>query len=280
MLRRYVPIFGILILGCSQNDKTETVVAEEMLRTVEVTVLKPSTIERKITLIGDLRGENEVLVFPDAPGKLFKLKVKDGQYVKKGEIVALLDRSAPGYDIPPMTVIAPASGYVQLLVKDMGTSVGKDKPIMRIISTRRFKVSVGIPEVYAENVRKRPILTMDGRRVKIASIPPALDQRTHMLRLEGYVSGNYLPGQSVDVDVVVARKDSTRVLPISALVGGVKKGVFVIKGGVARYVPVKLGLRTSTKVEILKGLEFGDTVVVFGAASLKDGQRVKLRFRD
>ena len=271
-------VLGALVLSaCSR--KAGEVKGEgkgEEVPTVEVAVVKPSPIERRVRLVGIVKGENEVLVFPDIGGKLLKLNVRDGQYVRRGEVVALIDRSAPGVDIKPLTVLAPASGYVQLLVKDIGTAVGKDKPIMKIVDKRSLKVVVGIPEPYAPKVSKGTVMYVEGRKVRVSSVAPALDPKTRTLSVEGYLKGgNFIPGQSVGADVVVERKDSAIVLPASALVGGVKKGVFVVKGGRARYVPVKLGITTSERVEITSGLAIGDTVVVFGAASLKDGERVR-----
>ncbi len=251
---------------------------EEQVPTVEVTVLSPSTIERHLKLVGVVKGENEVLVFPDMGGRLLKLAVKDGQYVRKGQLIALIDRSAPGVDIKPLTVTAPASGYVQVLVKDLGAAVSKDKPVARIVDRRRLKVVVGIPEPYAGKVRRGTEMYVEGMKSRISSVAPALDPQTRTLSVEGYVpGGRFVPGQSAMVDVVIERRDSTVVLPASAVVGGAKKGVFVVRGGKVKYVPVRTGISTSKRVEVVEGLDFGDTVVVFGAASLRDGQRVKIR---
>ncbi len=272
-------IAGVFILvGCAnapagKGEKKD----QDDVPTVEATVITPSYIEKRLRLVGTIKGENEVLVFPDMGGRLLKLNVRDGQYVRKGQVVALVDRSAPGVDIKPLTVISPASGYVQVLVRDIGTAVSKDKPIMKIVDKRRLKVVVGVPEPFAGGVGKGTPVYVEGIRTSVSSVSPALDPRTRTLVIEAMLKdGRFIPGQSASVDVVVERKDSTVVVPVGALVGGVKKGVFVVKGNKVKYVPVRLGITTSKRVEITSGLSFGDTVVVFGAASLKDGQRVRV----
>ena len=268
----------LTVFSCAKKPTAETGKGEEQLSTVEAKVLSLSTIESRLRLVGVIRGENEVLVFPDMGGRLLRLNVRDGQYVRKGQVVALIDRSAPGVDIKPMTVTAPASGYVQVLVKDLGAAVNKNNPIMRIVDRRRLKVVVGIPEPYAGKVKRGTEMYVEGKRVRVSSVAPALDPKTRTLSVEGYVpGGNFVPGQSAEVDVVVERHDSTVVLPASALVGGVKKGVFVVHGDRVKYVPIKTGITTSERVEVVEGLHFGDTVVVFGAASLRDGQRVRVK---
>jgi multidrug efflux pump subunit AcrA (membrane-fusion protein) len=50
--------------------------------------------------------------------------------------------------------------------------------------------------------------------------------------------------------------------------------VHVVKDGKALLRLVKTGRRTGDKVEILSGIEDGDSVVVQSAAALKDGQPV------
>ena len=280
-MKKETALFLILpvVLSCAKKP-TQEVGGEgrEQIPTVEATVIAPSSVERHLKLVGVVRGENEVLVFPDMGGRLLKLNVRDGQYVRKGQLIALIDRSAPGVDIKPLTVTAPASGYVQVLVKDLGAAVSKDKPIARIVDRRRLKVVVGIPEPYAGKVRRGTGMYVEGIRTRVSSVAPALDPQTRTLSVEGYVpGGKFVPGQSVGVDVVVERHDSTVVLPASAMVGGVKKGVFVVHGDRVKYISVKTGITTSKKVEVVEGLNFGDTVVVFGTASLKDGQKVRVK---
>lgn len=83
-------------------------------------------------------------------------------------------------------------------------------------------------------------------------------------------------GMTGTADVVVASKTATTVVPVDALVEkDGNKFVFKVVEGKARLAEVKLGLVTEDKVEIVKGVDTGDTVVVKGVEKLKDGQGVK-----
>jgi membrane fusion protein (multidrug efflux system) len=53
--------------------------------------------------------------------------------------------------------------------------------------------------------------------------------------------------------------------------------VFVIENSVARLRPVRVGLRTNDRVQILEGLKEGDLVVSFGQKGLKDGSTVQYK---
>ncbi|MEQ9529541.1 MAG: efflux transporter periplasmic adaptor subunit, partial [Parvibaculaceae bacterium] len=52
--------------------------------------------------------------------------------------------------------------------------------------------------------------------------------------------------------------------------------VFVVVDGVAEITPVKLGERRPGEVEILSGVEEGDTVLVSGQLKIQDGATVEI----
>ena len=54
------------------------------------------------------------------------------------------------------------------------------------------------------------------------------------------------------------------------------KQVVVVKNGQAKFVAVETGYRTQTAVEITKGLQVGDSVVVAGMLFVKDGSKLKV----
>jgi RND family efflux transporter MFP subunit len=83
------------------------------------------------------------------------------------------------------------------------------------------------------------------------------------------------PGEGIEVQVELDRRDQTLTVPEEALVvseGGT--AVYVAEGGKARRRAVTLGGGDGVRVEVLNGLSPGDKVVVEGAALLSDGARV------
>ncbi len=210
------------------------------------------------------------------PGKILKINVSDGQFVRKGQILALIDRSAPGFDVKTLTVLYPISGYVQVLVKDIGYPVSPSTPIFRIVGKKKLYVKFNVPEVFAHKIKKGSRVEIDGSIGKVINISPALDMRTRTLPVEAVISGNFIPGQSVVAKVEIERSDSTIVLPSSAFVGESENYVFIIRNLTAKKVKVETGIKTSKGYEVRKGLRFGDTVVVFGANTLKEGDSVNI----
>ncbi len=269
-------VLASVIFGCSKGFKQEKGEVENLPKPVVVKVIKPESLSRYIKVVGSIKGYPDVNVFPDMPGRLLELKVSEGQFIRKGQIVALIDRSAPGIDVKPLTVISPASGYVQVLVKDIGSSVGPQTPIIRVVGKAHIYLSFGIPEVFVNKIKRGNRVMVEGYLGEIVKVSPAIDKITRDLPVEATIKGNFIPGQTVVVKVEVERSDSTVVLPVSAFVGEVEKSVFVVKNGRVKKVPVKIGIKTPDGYEVVKGLNFGDTVVVYGVNTLVDGDKVRI----
>ncbi len=267
-----------LLISCRTSTGGEGKKSDGVVRkVVEAEVVFPKTLERRIKVMGTVKGGNEVLVFPDMGGKLVEINVYEGQYVRKGQVLALIDRSAPGVEVKPLPVIAPASGYVYLLVRDLGASVNRSTPIMGIVDRSNPKVVFGVPERFAPAISRKTEVFVEGKRVRVLSVSPVLDPTTKTLSVRASAPDGYIPGQGVEVEVVVEKKENALVVPISAVVGKQNVGVFVIRGGRAEFTPVKLGVRAGEEVETVEGLREGDTVVVFGASTLNDGDEVLIR---
>lgn len=105
------------------------------------------------------------------------------------------------------------------------------------------------------------------------------------------------PDLSATAKVVTATRDSTLSIPIIALTvrehtpissetapadttGGAKEteGVFVVRGGMAQFRPVKVGIAGEEHFEVLEGLARGDTIVAGpyqAIRDLKDSSRVR-----
>ena len=79
-------------------------------------------------------------------------------------------------------------------------------------------------------------------------------------------------GSSGRAEVIKSEKDSALLIPLKALVGDY---VVVEKDGLAHFRKVVIGARNLQTIEVLKGLEKGEKVVVETPHILKDGERIK-----
>ncbi|MHC4948187.1 MAG: efflux RND transporter periplasmic adaptor subunit, partial [Planctomycetota bacterium] len=88
-------------------------------------------------------------------------------------------------------------------------------------------------------------------------------------------------GYRLRVRIHTDRRLETVVIPRAALFRGPDDGwrTFVVRGGRARLADLQVGLMNDREVEVLRGVETGEAVVVAPPAGLADGTRVRARDR-
>ena len=86
-----------------------------------------------------------------------------------------------------------------------------------------------------------------------------------------------LPGRFADVKIRMHDIPDAIAIPTEAIVPemGVDK-VYLYKGGKARAVTVRTGLRTDSSIQIIAGLNVGDTIITSGTLQLRTDLPVKL----
>ncbi|MDH5173932.1 MAG: hypothetical protein OEW43_01595, partial [Elusimicrobiota bacterium] len=85
---------------------------EEKITLVKTVPAGRGDIEEIIFLNGDIRGLREVDVYTRVSGKLIKKNKEEGESVRKGEVVALIDRDEPALGFTKAEVKAPIEGTV------------------------------------------------------------------------------------------------------------------------------------------------------------------------
>jgi membrane fusion protein (multidrug efflux system) len=89
------------------------------------------------------------------------------------------------------------------------------------------------------------------------------------------------PGRFVSVLLIIREKNDALQVPTEAIIpelGGEK--VFTVVNGRAASVPVTIGMRTPEAVEITRGLQPGDSVVISGIMQLRSDMPVTVLAED
>ena len=151
-----------------------------------------------------------------------------------------------------------------------------------------MKVDFRVPEKYADLARKGQAIevTVDALpgtvfRARVDAVDPQVDSAGRSALLRGRINnpdGRLKPGMFARVKLILAERENALVIPEEAIVPqGAKTTVWKIVDGKAMRTEVKTGLRRAAKVEIIEGLQLGDTVVTAGQLRLsKDGTQVKV----
>jgi RND family efflux transporter MFP subunit len=156
--------------------------------------------------------------------------------------------------------------------------IGIDTVIVQTTVIERIYGRIQVGQSAAVRVDAFPNKNFFG---KVARIAPMLQEASRVAKMEVEVANDSLalkPGMFTKLSVVLAKKDSTQVVPTQAVVSrGGENGIFTIadSGEVARYFPVQVGITAPEKTEILSPQLHG-LVVTLGQHLLDDGSPIIL----
>ena len=184
-------------------------------------------------------------------------------------------------------ILAPFDGYVTKIWVSGGatTIINRATPVVSIVS-KNLLVYIRVEETVVGSIAPEQELqflsqALPGQMVnlKIDNISPAGEQMAHTFAVQlSPVSGaeGLKAGMSGEVFIDTLR-DQVLLVPKQAVQRqGTQSNVFIVESGVARQVPVHLGLIDRRNAEILGGVNSGDEVVVQGQNLLSEGTAVTI----
>jgi membrane fusion protein (multidrug efflux system) len=114
---------------------------------------------------------------------------------------------------------------------------------------------------------------------KIYAIEPRVDEATKTIKARALYDGKttFYPGSFVRVHVNLGQVKNAIMVPTQCVIPTIDgQKVFTVRQGTATEVPVKIGVRTESAIEITEGLVPGDTIVASGMLGVKQGTKLKL----
>jgi RND family efflux transporter MFP subunit len=182
-------------------------------------------------------------------------------------------------------VLAPFDGIITRKSADVGDLATPGKTLLDMEDARALQLETDVPEAVIGKIAlgdKLPvhISALEGEfEGAVSEIAPAADpnSRTYLVKLDLPVKPGLRAGQFGRVAMPVGDTTALR-LPASGVVQrGQMEMVFVVGNEHAQMRLVKTGKRIGDEVELVSGVSPGESVVVEGAGSLVDGQRVTLK---
>jgi membrane fusion protein (multidrug efflux system) len=151
------------------------------------------------------------------------------------------------------------------------------------MQTNRVKIDFTVPETYTSIVQKGNIVRVQTNETDksltatIAAIEPQINSVTRNIKVRAFlVEGSLLPGTFVKILLDQNRK--VIVIPTNAIIpDAFTSQVIVVKNNKGVFKTVETGARNADLVEITKGLEPGDSIVVSGILFVRPDATVKVR---
>ena len=286
MTRRLAPAVLILALAAAACGRKTEETAKLDAFPVRVAEVRRADIEDGLSVVGSLKARDEATLFSRIDGKLVENLVKEGDPIKKGQSVALVQKDEVGVKYEPAPVPSTLAGIVGRVYLDRGAEVTLNTPVALVVDASSVRARADVPERYAGRVRlgqdvRVEVEAYPGKvfRGVLSKASPVVDPETRSAPIEVNLEnadGGLRSGMFAKLTIVVARRAGAVVVPREAIVEGPVPSVFVIKDGKASKRILKVGLANDAQSEVLEGLKPGESVAVFGLYGLKDGSAVEV----
>ena len=208
------------------------------------------------------------------------------------QVEATVKRAQATYELTQQrldegVIRAPINGVIAQRMLDRGDMALPSQPFVTIVDMDVVKVEAKVPGRDLASLRVGAVATIKPDAYpgetftgKIVFISPTIDRTSQTVDIEIEVPNSehrLKPGMYCRVELIVQERLDVPAVPIEALVReGLETFVFVVNDGKALKHPVTTGISDSVQVEIVSGLKAGDSFVLGGKYSLKDGMAVKV----
>lgn len=201
----------------------------------------------------------------------------------EGEIRAIEKAGKPNRVV---TLYAPRSGVLAHRGISAGTAVDPSTEIAVILDLARIWVLAEVPELAAGSVRKGMLAQLafgsDGKNVvpaHVEFIDPMLTEATRTLKVRFSLSntgGQLRPGMYGTATFKTPARRALMVARDAVVDTGATQYVYVVNAdGVYEPRPVRVGARLKDTVEIVKGLQEGERIVMSGVFLLDSESRLR-----
>jgi multidrug efflux pump subunit AcrA (membrane-fusion protein) len=281
-------LIAMLLSACSGKDDTPPASkpAAQPALTVRAIQAAPAQWTRTLAANGSVLPWQEAVIAAQLPGlRIMEVKAGIGDRVRQGDVLLTLgNRTRDGGDYIQGRVIAPDDGVISAASASVGSTVQPGAELFRLIRKGRLEWRAELTADELMLLRKgmsAEIAVGEGRAIKgrVRAISPAVDPQTrygHALvdlpSDAGLIAGLFARGEITLGDGRMV----ARTLPQSAVVqrDGAAYVYVIGADGRVQERKVVIGQRSGERIEIVSGLEPGESVVESGGAFLTDGDVV------
>lgn len=181
---------------------------------------------------------------------------------------------------------APFDGRIGLKAISLGAYITPTTLITTISQVGQLKMEFSVPEKYSDAMRKGRNVTFgvagSGKKftASIMATESVIEANTRTLRVRTIIKGNdptLVPGAFAKVNLQLGENDHALIVPTQAIIPQARnKRVIIYNGGVAKFQVVTTGIRDSSFVQIIDGVQLGDTVVTTALLAIRPDSKIKL----
>jgi len=216
-------------------------------KSVLMTVTK-GAITQSVYGIGTVIADRSFQYKVGVTARITKLLVSEGEFVKKDQVVIILDGEVP--------FKAPFAGTVSAVNFKEGETVFQNSPILTLVDQSHLYIEVSLEQQGALAIDKSSKTVFQFESLKdqifygnIQSIYTR--NKEFIVKISPQkLSAKILPGMTADVAFVLAEKSQALLVPVSSIQNN---QVTVFTNGRKKKVPIKTGWIDADKAEIIEG---------------------------
>lgn len=181
---------------------------------------------------------------------------------------------------------APFSGKLGFKNISPGAFITPATIIATISQVSQLKLQFTVPEKYSSEIKPGQNIdfTVNGSpkifQASVSATEVYIEETTRSLSIRALVKSQdpfLIPGVFAKVNIELGKNEKAIMIPTEAVVPiGRKKQIFLYKNGKAMATDITTGVRDSTNIQVLSGVNLGDTVITTGLLFLKPGSEVKI----
>lgn len=312
--------------------------------------LKESDFKHFLDLQGNVTTKDLIMIYPEYSGVLTNVYVREGQKVRKGEILAKIDdgglsqqlaqlkiqaelakttyerqkrlwdqkigseiqylQAKSNYEsqnqaiaqleqqLAKTMVTAPFSGTIDDVLTEQGSVVmpGQSQ-LMRIVNLNNMYIETDVPEKYIANITRDKDVEVEfpilGKKIdsKVRQVGNFINPDNRTFKVEISIPNkekSIKPNLTAKLKINDYSNKNALLIPqgiISENANG-EQYIYVIRDKAgddeakAKKVVIETGLTQGDFIEVTKGLETGNEIIMEGARSVNDGQKVKIINQD
>ncbi|MCX8148857.1 efflux RND transporter periplasmic adaptor subunit [Thermaurantimonas aggregans] len=194
------------------------------------------------------------------------------------------DLSAARAVVNKHTIRAPFDGITGVRNFSPGTFVNPQQVLVKLWQTNLLKVEIDLPERYSgyvspgDEVEIRSQFHPDALMASVYAVEPVIDKILRSSKVRAKIANSerkLTPGTFVKATIKLKNNGNALKIPAECIVPQLGKLiVYTIDSGLVKPKPVEISQRNPVFVEVVDGLQPGDTVIASGLLQIRPGMPV------
>ncbi|GGD65358.1 efflux RND transporter periplasmic adaptor subunit [Lacimicrobium alkaliphilum] len=206
----------------------------------------------------------------------FEIRTQELLLARQTLLVEDLERQ-----VQELTVRSPVDGIVGNLAVAEKNQVSRHQPLLSVVDLSQFELEVAIPESYADDlsigVQAQVNLNGQTHEATLVTISPEIEnnQVTGRVRFSEKMPQGLRQNQRLTTRLLMENKaDVLMVQRGQFLETGSGRIAYLVDGEIATKQQIQTGARSLNAVEILDGLNPGDTIIISGTDQFRGADTV------